>query len=168
MDQSTQSIFLIIFVGLAALAMLIQSVVLLGMFFVARDLRAKILKIWPEVESIVAVSRRTVERVEKQVEKIGTTSSAVLDTTKQQLGKVDELLSDVSTRAKIQMDRAELVLDDSMTRIQQTVAIVQSGVLRPIREVHGILSGIRTAIAYLGRAGRATVDHATSDEEMFI
>jgi len=61
-----------------------------------------------------------------------------------------------------------MVLDDTMTRVQETVSIVQRGVLRPVREVHGILSGVRTAIAHIGRGGRPTVDHATSDEEMFI
>jgi hypothetical protein len=88
--------------------------------------------------------------------------------TKQQLAKVDELLTDATTRAKVQMERAEMVLDDTMTRVQETVSYVQSGVVRPVREVYGVFAGIRTALAYLGRAGRATVDHATSDEEMFI
>ena len=111
---------------------------------------------------------RTVDRVEKHVEKIGATSGAILDTAKQQLAKVDELLTDASKRAKVQMDRAEMVLDDSMTRVQQTVSYVQSGVVRPVREVYGVLAGIRTTLSHLGRGGRPTVDHATSDEEMFI
>ena len=66
------------------------------------------------------------------------------------------------------MERAEMVLDDTMTRVQQTVSIVQSGVVRPVREVYGFWAGLRTALQYLGRGGRPTVDHATSDEEMFI
>ena len=66
------------------------------------------------------------------------------------------------------MERAEMVLDDAMTRTQQTVAMVHRGVIRPVREVHGIFAGFRTALSHLGRGGRPTVDHATSDEEMFI
>ena len=92
----------------------------------------------------------------------------MLGLAKQQLVKVDGLLDDASTRAKVQMERAEMVLDDTMTRFQSTVSVVQRGVLRPIREVHGFLTGIRTALQYLGRSSRSTVDHATSDEEMFI
>jgi hypothetical protein len=93
---------------------------------------------------------------------------AILEVTKQQLAKVDELLSDASTRAKVQMERAEMVMDDTMTKVQETVTVVQRGVLRPVREVHGILAGVRMAIAHLTRGSRPTVDHATSDEEMFI
>ena len=168
MDQNTLLILLVIFVALAAIAMLIQAATLIGVFIAMRKLQEKVSPIIPQAQGVVAASRRIAENVEKHIEKIGTTSGAILDVTKQQLAKVDELLTDASTRAKVQMERAEMVLDDSMARVQQTVSTVQSGVLRPIREVHGILSGVRTAFAHLGRSRRPTVDHATSDEEMFI
>jgi len=168
MDNNTLLILLTIFVALAALAMLIQASMLIGLFLVARGLRSKFMTLLPEIQSIMGVTRRTTEKVEKHIDKIGATSGAILDVTKQQLTRVDELLSDATTRAKVQMERAEMVLDDTMSRVTHTVSFVQSGVVRPVREIHGIFAGIRTAIAHLGRAGKATVDHATSDEEMFI
>lgn len=168
MGEHTLLILLTIFVALAAIAMLIQAGTLLGLFLVARKLQEKVTPLIPQIAGVVGVTKRTIEGVEKHIEKIGTSSEAILDVTKQQLAKVDDLLSDASTRAKVQMERAEMVLDDTMTRVQQTVSVVQSGVLRPVREVHGIMAGIRTALAHLGRGGRPTVDHATSDEEMFI
>ena len=168
MDQQTLLILLTIFVAVAAIALLIQACMLIGLFLVARRIQEKIMPLIPEVQGILAVVKRTTERVEKHIEQIGTTSAAILDVTKQQLARVDELLGDATTRAKVQMERAEMVLDDTMTRVQDTVSYVQSGVLRPVREVYGVLAGIRTALAHLGRSGRSTVDHATSDEEMFI
>ena len=154
--------------AIAAIALLGQAVALVGLFVVARDLRTKIFASWPQIESIIGTSKRTVEQAEHHLGKIGSSSVAILDSTKTQLMRVDELLSDASTRAKVQMERAEMVLDDTMTRVQQTVSIVQRGVLSPVREVHGILSGIRTAFSHLSRHGRTTVEHVTSDEEMFI
>jgi hypothetical protein len=165
MDQNT---LLIIFIGIAAVALLGGSVALVGLLLVARDIQGKVLASWPQIESILAISKRSAEQAEKHIGKIGATSVAILDLTRQQLVKVDELLSDASTRAKVQMERAEMVLDDTMTRVQETVGVVQKGVLRPVREVHGIVSGIGAMLAYLGRRGRPTVEHATSDEEMFI
>lgn len=165
MDQNT---LLTIFVAISAIALLLQFVTLFGLFLIARKLQQAIMPVIPQVENVVATTRRTVENVSEHIEKIGNTSNAILDITKQQVHKIDELLTDAATRAKVQMERAEMVLDDSMTRVQHTVTAVQSGVLRPIREVHGVLSGLRTALAYLGRGGRPTVDHATADEEMFI
>ncbi len=168
MDDHTLLILLTIFVAISAVAFLIGACVLVGLLVIARRLQQKLMPLIPEVEGILGVVRRTAERVEKHVEQIGTTSAAILDVTKQQLARVDELLGDATSRAKVQMERAEMVLDDTMTRVQDTVSYVQSGVLRPVREVYGVWAGIRTAVAHLGRAGRSTVDHATSDEEMFI
>ena len=168
MDEHTLLILLTIFVALAAVAMLIQAGTLLGLFLVARKLEQRLAPLIPQVEAIVGISRRTMEGVEKHVEKITTSAEAILAMTRQQLAKVDELLGDATTRAKVQMERAEMVLDDTMTRVQQTVSFVQAGVLRPVREIYGMFAGIRTALARLGRGGRPTVDHATSDEEMFI
>lgn len=157
-----------VFIGLAFLAMLIQAATLLGLFLVARDIKAKILPLVDPAMGILDSSKRTLATVEGHIDRIGTQSGQILDVTKQQLVKVDELLTDASTRAKVQMERAEMVMDDAMTRVQQTVSVVQSGVIRPVREIQGVYAGIRTTLSHLGRAGKATVDHATSDEEMFI
>lgn len=172
MDEHT---LLTIFVGLAALAMLIQAGTLLGLFIVARKIQEKVSVMTGPItglidtsKNLVDTSKKTLQTVEGHIDRIGKSSNAILDTTKQQLAKVDVLLTDASTRAKVQMERAEMVLDDTMGRVQQTVSFVQSGVVRPVREVQGIVTGIRTALTHLGRGGRSTVDHATADEEMFI
>lgn len=167
MDQISQ-IFLIVFVAVAAIALLLQLATLFAMFLAVRKLQTQLLSVWPEVSGIIAATRRIVSDIEVQVKKIGETSASILDTTRQQVAKIDELLSDTTTRAKVQIERAEMVLDDTMGRAQETVSIVQRSVLRPIREMHGVLTGIRTTISHLGRSSRPTVDHATSDEEMFI
>lgn len=168
MDDHTLLVLLAVFVALAAIAMLIQAVSLLGLLVVARKLQARIMPIIPDIEAIVVTSRRTIEQVETNVAKIGASSTAILDITKGQLNKIDDLLNDATRRAKVQMERAEMVLDDTMTRAQETVSIIQRGVVRPIREVHGVFVGIRTAVMHWGKGVRPTVDHATSDEEMFI
>jgi hypothetical protein len=167
MDQNLL-IVLTVFVAVACFALLLQLAVLLGAFMAARKVQAQVMEIWPDLVAIIGSTRRTAENVEKQVVKIGESSSAILDITRQQVAKIDELLNDATMRAKVQIERAEMVLDDTMGRAQETVSIVQRTVLRPIREMHGVLTGIRTTLSYLSRGGRPTVDHATADEEMFI
>jgi hypothetical protein len=175
MDQQTLLIILTIFVALAALAMLIQMGTLIGLFLVAKKLQQQVTDLMPQVNAIIGVGKktadvtlRTVETAEKHIDRIGATSGAILDVTKQQVAKIDDLLSDATTRAKVQLERAEMVLDDSMGKAQETVSIVQRTILRPVRELNGVVTGIRTSLAHLSRGGRPTVDHATSDEEMFI
>jgi len=168
MDDHTLLTLLTVFVFLAAIAMLIQAGTLLGLFIVARKIQEKVSALTGPITGIIDTSKKTLQTVEGHIDRIGKSSNSILDTTKEQLAKVDELITDASTRAKVQMERAELVLDDTMGRVQHTVSFVQSGVVRPVREVQGIVTGIRTALTHLGRGGRPTVDHATADEEMFI
>ena len=99
----SQDTLLVVFVALAAVALLGQAIALIGLLFIARDIRNKTMALWPQIESIVAVSKRSVDRVETHIARIGATSVAILDATKQQLVKVDELLSDASTRARVQL-----------------------------------------------------------------
>jgi hypothetical protein len=66
------------------------------------------------------------------------------------------------------LERVELVLDDTLSRAHETVATVHDGIMRPLRELNGIAAGVKSALAYLARGNRPSVDQATSDEEMFI
>lgn len=168
MNETTLLSIMVVFVAICAIALLGQAVALVGLFMVARDFRAKFLAAWPQIESIIGASKRTAEQAEFHIGRIGDSSVAIFDITKQQLVRVDELLSEAGARAKVQMERAEMVLDDTMTRVQQTVGILQRGVITPVREIYGLISGIRTALSHLGRGSRPTVEHVTSDEEMFI
>lgn len=168
MDDHNLLLVLTIFVAVAVVALVLQLATLVGMLLALRKVQALVTQVWPEIQAIIGVSRRTVEKAEVHINKIGAAGAAIMDVTQQQVHKIDLLLNDVNTRTRVQVERAEMVLDDTMSRAQETVSIVQRTVLRPIREVHGILSGIRTAVSHLGRGTRPTVDHATSDEEMFI
>ena len=166
--MDTFQIIVAVGVIVAALALVLQLACLAGMFLAVNKLKTQVMQVWPEVMAIITTTKRITADVEVQVKRIGETSNTILATTRQQVAKIDELLNDATTRAKVQMERAEMVLDDSLSRAQQTVSIIQRTVLRPVREIHGVLSGIRTTFAYISRSGRPTVDHATADEEMFI
>jgi len=159
MDQNTLLIVLIVFVAVAAIALLMQAIALIGVFVIARQVRSRVFLMWPQIENIVGAAKKTTEEAGKHINSIGQTSVDIVGIAKQQLVKVDGLLDDATTRAKVQMERAEMVLDDSMTRFQSTVTVVQRGVIRPIREVQGFFTGVRTALQFLGRSSRSTVDH---------
>jgi hypothetical protein len=61
-----------------------------------------------------------------------------------------------------------MVLDDSIGRVHETVTVLHDGILRPLREVNGIVAGLRAGIGYLLGNRRPSVAQATHDDEMFI
>jgi ElaB/YqjD/DUF883 family membrane-anchored ribosome-binding protein len=165
MDQTILLYVMTAFVIISAIALCIQAGMLAGIRKQAKALHDTIQPLVPKVESLVESTKGTVEQSKKQ---ITTLANEILASTRNQLAMVEEVVVDATARARVQMDRVELVLDDTINRAHETVATVHSGIMRPLRELNGIAAGVRTALSVLGRSNRASVDQATSDEEMFI
>jgi hypothetical protein len=167
MDQQTLLITMAVFTGVAAVALIIQAGFLFGIYKAARGMNDKVTQLMPKIESLLEVSRRTIEESRVQIVDIAAKTSEILETARIQMRRVDEILEDASARAKVQMDRAGLILDDAMDRAQKTIALVEGGIVKPLREIQGVAAGIRTAFLFFMR-GRPNPSKATSDEEMFI
>jgi uncharacterized membrane-anchored protein YhcB (DUF1043 family) len=167
MDQQTLLTVMTVFVCVAAAALLIQAGLLFGIYKSARALQENAQRLAPKVESLLETSRQTIDESRKQIADITSKTSEILDITRRQVNRVDELLADASLRARVQMDRAELVLNDAMVRVQRTMAVVEGGVVKPLKHVQGVAAGIRTAVTFLMR-GRPNPAEAHADEEMFI
>lgn len=164
MDQQT---LLTAFVAVAAAAMVLQLAMLYRIHKTAQNMNEKMRRLIPEVQRLVETSLRTVEESRVQILDITGKTSDVLDTVRKQLQTVDEVLDDAAARARVQMDRAEMVLDDVMERTQHTVAALHGGIVRPVRTILAVATGVRTAIQFLA-LGRPKPVRATSDEETFI
>jgi alpha-N-acetylglucosamine transferase len=167
MDQQTLLVIMTVFVTVSAIALLIQAGLLFGIYKSSRAMQENIQRLMPKVEALVESSRVTVDDSRRLINEVTTKANEILDLARKQLERVDEVLEDASSRARVQFDRIELVLDDTMTRVQETVAMVQRGILKPLKEIQGITTGIRAAINFLTR-GRRDPLRATADEEMFI
>jgi len=165
MDQNT---LLTIFVSVSAVALLIQAGLLFGIYKTSRSLSDNVQRLMPKMNSLLDTSRTTVEESRKQIADISTRTNEILDIGRRQMVRLDEVLEDATTRARVQFDRVEMVLDDTMGRVQDTVAIMHNGVLKPLKEVQGVAAGVRAAFFFLLRGRRANPSSATVDEEMFI
>ena len=168
MDQMTLLYVMTAFVIIAAIALCIQAGMLAAMYKTTKSLQSEIRPLLPKVHSLVDTTQTTVEQSRKQILDITTRANEILASTKEQLGMVQEVVTDATSRAKVQLERVELVLDDTLSRAHETVATVHDGIMRPLREINGIAAGVKTALAYLARGNRPSVDQVTSDEEMFI
>lgn len=167
MDQTYLLYIMTAFVVIAGLSLLAQAIVAIGLYSKVKATEQKVTELLPKVHKLVETSQTAVEQGKQQILDITAKTNEILESTKRQIVKVDDLLTDAAGRARIQLDRAEMVLDDTMTRAQETVSVVQNGIMRPLREIHGIASGVKTAVTYLVRGSRSG-SQATHDEEMFI
>jgi hypothetical protein len=168
MDPNAWIIVMTAFVIIAAIALCIQAGMLVGMYRTTRTLHDRVLPLLPKVESLVESARTTVDHSRLQLVEMTGKANEILDSTRVQMRKVEAVVDDATSRAKVQLERVEMVMDDTLSRTHETVVAMNSGILKPLREINGIAVGIKTAFAYLSRGNRPNVAEATSDEEMFI
>ncbi|BDC49209.1 hypothetical protein F183_A15250 [Bryobacterales bacterium F-183] len=182
MDQQTLLYIMTAFVVLAGIAMAAQAVAIIALYKGMKVTQEKVAAMIPKVEGLVPMVENVVPKVERLVEssqsaidqsraqilEITGKTVEILDTARVQLNRVDSLVSDATSRARVQLERAEAVVEDTLTRAQETVGVVHSGVMKPLREIQGVTAGVKTALAFLAKGTRPSVNQVTQDEEMFI
>ena len=152
----------------AAVAIVVQTIFLIAMFAASRALRNRITPLIDKMEPVIEGAQLVVDKSHKEIGTLTVKTKEILEIAYKQLTRVDELLAEATARTRVQLDHVELVLDDTINRFQETTALVQDGVLKPLRQISGITAGLRTALSTLFGARRTTVEQATHDEEMFI
>ncbi len=168
MDQQTLLYIMTTFVALAAIAMVAQAVAIVALYKGIKATEQRVATVLPKVEKLLETSQSTLEQGRTQMLEITRRTTEILDSARTQLNRVDEVLGDATVRARVQLERAEMIIDDTLSRAQQTIGLVHSGVMRPLREIQGVTAGIRTALAFLAKGNRPSVAQVTQDEEMFI
>ncbi len=152
----------------AAVAIVLQAVFLFSLGRSTKAMAVQVNAFVEKAEPVLADARQTLAQSRRQMAEVTGKANQVLDSAQAQISKIDGLLSDATSRAMVQMDRLEMVLDDSIDRVHETMAVLHNGILRPLREVNGIVAGIRAGIGYLLGNRRPSVAQATHDDEMFI
>lgn len=176
MDQTTLLQIMAVFTGLAALAMLGQAIAMIGLYRAAKSINDKVhtmqeraLPLIPRAEGLLDDARATLVQGRSQMHEISVKTSEILDSTRTQLARVDEVVTDASEKARVQLEKAQLVMDDTLSRVHETVSMVHGGVVKPLREINGLVSGVRAGISALKRNPKGpSVANVTQDEEMFI
>lgn len=155
-------------VVISALALVLQTLFMYGVYRSSRATRDQVNAIAGHVESFVSSAQQTMALGRKQFSEVSEKAKTVLELAHKNLVQVDETLQEATARARIQMDRVEMVLDDTVSRVQETIALLNKGILRPVREINALAAGLSAAFGFLFRGRRISVERATHDEEMFI
>jgi ABC-type transporter Mla subunit MlaD len=152
----------------STIALVVSAVASYKMMKAVTALKSQVEPLIPQAQRTLLEAAATLKEATGQLKDVGERTSKFFDEAAAQLAELDKTRADISGRLTSQMERAELVLDDTLSRVHEVVGTVHNGVMRPVREVHGIVAGIRAAVSTLVRGGRPSVDRATQDEEMFI
>lgn len=167
-QSETTFLLMAIAVVISSISLLMSALASIGLFRAVKRLEAKVEPLVPEALGALEDMRQTLQTTVAQVRELSDRAKDVLEQSQTQVQHFNEAREEVTHRLRVQAERVELVMEDTMARFQEVVHTLHSGVMRPVREVNGVVSGIRTAVSAYLSGRRPSVAQATHDDEMFI
>jgi methyl-accepting chemotaxis protein len=148
------------FVGVIAVAMVAQAIGVLMAASYGAKLLMKLDKLSGSFESktspILAKTNKLLEElgpkiqsVSTNVEQISYTVREKVDEIGQTASRVNETVSQANSRARAQVARADSLVTEAMNTTEEVSRTVQNGIRIPVREIAGVIAGVRAAITTL-------------------
>ena len=153
---------------LAAVAVVVQAALVFAMYKVAKASEEKVMPLVDTVTPLVVTVRKLVDDNGPRISQVTIDSVEIAKITREHVVRVGELVKECTDRTRTQMARLDHIMDDAAIKLEGAGDAVRTAVLRPAREVNGVLHGLKAALAVVAAGRRESVDHATQDEEMFI
>jgi hypothetical protein len=120
-------------------------------------------------ESVLTTSSKILDDNRSRVAEITADILVVAKTTRQQAEHVSEVMDDANARVKARLAQIDQTVDQTVMQVEQARDAVKGAVMKPVKEVNGIVAGVKAAFsAYAQGGNRHSPEHATQDEEMFI
>jgi len=155
-------------VSIAALCIVVQAVVVVLLFGVIKKVQTKANSVIQRTEPIIDSVRGIMDDMKPKISAVSADAVDIVRIGKEQVVRIGELVQDISERAKVQVARIDGAMDDTVDQVQTATVATKEVLMKPVRELDGIFSGVRAALSVYARPRKSSVDHATQDEEMFI
>jgi hypothetical protein len=167
------SVWVEVFVVVAAIAIVIQSAMLVAMFLQLKTAITEITKITNELQNRMGPILLRVSRIlddsEERIHSIMSDASEITRVARTQAQKVDRVFSEALDRLRTQILRADQILTGTLEVIEDTGSKFKNTVWRPVQQASALIKGIKVGIDVLrGRRDAADGDAVTEDEELFI
>jgi methyl-accepting chemotaxis protein len=163
---------LITFIGLTALAVLLQAGMLAGMYFSMRKTSAKVESLAEEVKNKVLPTAELAHSMMSELRpKITTVVDNVSVSTtmlRTQMERVDATLTDIVDRTRLQVIRADEFVTSTMDKLEETREVVQKTVVSPVKQLSGLMHGVSAGFEALFSRRRERSSVAAPQDEMFI
>jgi len=151
------------FVALTALAVMAQACVLVAIYLMSKRLSN-------QIERFMSETRQMMVPVKAITENLQIASTNIMEigiSAREQFRRVEGMVTDTGDVLNAQLSRLEEVTKDIADRIDSTADMVQSTVIRPVREVAAVARGFGRGFDFLFRRNKKNSDSRSQDDELF-
>lgn len=161
-----------VFSMVAAIALVVQVVILGALFFELRRTTEKVNKVVGDLQTRVGPMLTRVQILlddtQPKISEMVADASHVVYLARGQAQKMDRVLTEASDRLRGQLVHADRILSGTLEAVEETGAKLRDNFTRPMRKASAIVTGIRVGLDLLRsrRAPRRPEEH--HEEELFI
>jgi hypothetical protein len=166
---------LMIFTGILAVAVLVQTIVIvfiqksisqlnIRMDSLGHDLLRNVEVVSEKVSEGLTAVRSVADDLKPITQKLASTVEIVHHRVKE----ADAFLAEATSTARLEILRIQDTIHDASRQAQETIDLLRNGILAPLSEINAIARAIRVAVDVLFRRRRAPSETSALDEEMFI
>lgn len=145
--------WLMIFVGLVAVSMLIQAIVVIVAAMAAMKTQKRVLAIAEEIHTRATPIINDAEDLMKDtMPKIRTISNNLVDATnvvKAKAVEFDATLADANKRTRAQVARVDGMVSDGLTKAGALAEMIHKGIRIPVTEAVGVVNGFKAGLDVL-------------------
>lgn len=158
--QTLQTV-LIIFTAVTSIAVLIQACVMLGMYLVVRKATDEVHLLSDQLKQhlvpTLSTARNLVEDLSPKVKVAASNLVQATGVVRSQSEHINKTVGHVADLAQAQASRVDEMATAVLDGITQATASVQHGVSAPLKQVSGILNGLRAGVGVLRKKERPVV-----------
>ena len=168
--MQTPQIVFIIFTAVTSVGVLIQAFVLLGMYFAVKKTTDKVHELSDELKQhlvpVIANSRNLIEDISPKIKIASSNLLEASEVIRSQADQVNKTLAHVTGVADAQVSRVDEMATAVLDGLTQATAAVQHGITSPLKQVSGVLNGLRAGFDVLRKKERPA--HVESDGGNFV
>lgn len=161
-------VLLAVAVAVSSLSLLVQAVAAWRVYQVVKKLQEDVRPLIPTARALLEQAETTLREAVAELQESAGKAKGLMAAVQQQVEGIGRAREELAAQWRVQSERLDLVLEDIIGRVQEVVGVLHGTVTRPVREVTGMVAGVKAALQTLLLARRPTVDRATHDEELFI
>jgi hypothetical protein len=169
MDKPTQTL-LIVFIAIATVSIVMQAGFVLAMFIAARKTQKKVVGLAEDIRlhalPAIIASRDVIQEITPKLKIITENLTAVSTTLRTKTEKVGGLVGDVTDRAQAQAVRVDGMVKGTLDHLTSAVQAIEHGVAVPVRQVNGILNGLRAGVDVLRK--KDVNNHRDPEDDLFV
>ncbi len=164
---------LTLFIAITSFAVVLQMLILLGIYIAVRKLSARMealadrvedttstlqVRVLPVIDNVKSIQQDVkafMETARPKVDLVLDNLSYISTTARGSVERIDTTVNDAVDRMRLQVIRGDEMLTRTMDRIEETSEKVQHTVMSPVRQVSGIVQAISTGVgAYFNQQKR--------------